>query len=50
MAQSPKQVRQRAAIFESLAQPPVPNDPLELVSGDAQPVQDAEQRAVATHL
>ena len=50
VAQAPKQVRQRAAIFESLAQPPVPNDPLELVSGDAQAVQDAEQRAVATHL
>lgn len=39
----------RAAI-ESLAQPPVPSDPLELVTGDAQPVQDAEQRAAATHL
>jgi hypothetical protein len=32
------------------AQPPVPSDPLELVSGDAQPVQNAEQRAAATHL
>ena len=46
----PRQPRQRAAFFESLAQPPVPGDPLELVSGDAQPVQDAEQRAAATHL
>jgi len=47
---APKALRQRAAISESLAQPPVPNDPLELVSGDAQPVQDAEQRAAAVHL
>ncbi len=45
-----KALRQRAANFESMAQPPVPNDPLELVSGDAQPVQDAEQRAAAVHL
>jgi hypothetical protein len=30
-------------------QPPVPGDPLELVT-DAQPVQDAEQRAAAMHL
>lgn len=44
------QPRQRGAIFDSLAQPPVPNDPLELVLGDAQPVLDAEQRAAATHL
>jgi hypothetical protein len=34
----------------AMAQPPVPSDPLELVSGDAQPVQNAEQRAAATHL
>jgi hypothetical protein len=40
----------RAALSESLAQPPVPADPLELITGDAQPVQDAEQRAAATHL
>jgi len=44
------QPRRRAAIFDSLAQPPVPSDPLELVLGEAQPVQDAEQRATATHL
>jgi hypothetical protein len=31
-------------------QPPVPNDPLELVTGDVQPVLDAEQRAAATSL
>src|ERR1700722_6690904 len=33
----------------SLAQPPVPNDPLELVA-DAQPIQNAEQRLAATSL
>ena len=32
------------------AQPPVPNDPLELVTGAAQPVQNAAQRAVAASL
>jgi len=36
--------------IESLAEPAVPSDPLELVTGDAQPVQDAEQRAAAIHL
>lgn len=35
---------------KSLGQPPVPADPLELVSGDAQPVQDAEQRAAIVNL
>jgi hypothetical protein len=35
---------------KSLPQPPVPNDPLELVAGDAQPVRDAERRAAATGL
>jgi hypothetical protein len=55
MAQAPnggstaKPFRHRASL-ESLAQPPVPNDPLELVPGDAQPVLDAEQRAAAVHL
>jgi hypothetical protein len=43
-------VRQSANVFDSLVQPPVPADPLELVTGDAQPVEDAEQRAAATHL
>ncbi|MGA2575222.1 MAG: hypothetical protein ABSH24_04280 [Bryobacteraceae bacterium] len=47
---APSQPRTRAAIFESLAQPPVPADPLELVLGDAQSVQNAEQRAAAVHL
>lgn len=31
--------------FESFPLPPVPDDPLELVTGDAQLVQDAEERA-----
>lgn len=39
--QAQSSVRPRAAIV----QPPVPADPLELVSGDAQPVTDAAQRA-----
>lgn len=38
------------ATFESLAQPNVPSDPLELVPADAQPVQNAEQRAAAVNL
>ena len=46
---APKTIRQRAAL-ESLTQPPVPNDPLELALSDAQPVQDAEQRAAAVSL
>ena len=46
---TPRPIRQRASL-ESLAQPPVPGDPLELVPGDAQPVSDAEQRAAAVHL
>jgi len=49
-AASPRPLRGLAAVFGSPAQPPVPNDPLELVSGDAQPVQDAEQRAAAVNL
>jgi len=48
LAQAAKTPRHRVANFESLPQPPVPNDPLELVTADAQPVQNAEQRAVAT--
>jgi hypothetical protein len=32
------------------AQPPVPTDPLEIASGNAQPLQDAAQRAVAANL
>ena len=50
LAQAATTLRHRAANFESLPQPPVPNDPLELVTGDAQPVQNAAQRAAATGL
>jgi len=37
-------------ISPRLAEPPVPPDPLELVTGDAQPVQNAEQRASVVKL
>ena len=36
---------QHVSPFEALSLPPVPYDPLELVNSDAQPVQDAEERA-----
>ncbi len=36
--------------IESLPQPRVPDDPLELITGDAQPVQNADQRAAAVNL
>jgi hypothetical protein len=39
-----------AAQAAAMAQPPIPSDPMELVAGNAQPVQDAEQRAAAIHL
>jgi len=35
---------------ESLRQPPVPNDPLELVTSGAQPLQNAEERAAALNM
>jgi len=41
---------QAAMVAQAPQQPPVPKDPLELVTGDAQPVQDADQRAAATNL
>ncbi len=34
----------------SLARPPLPSDPLELVTGGAQPIQDADQRGAVTQL
>lgn len=37
-------------ISPRLTEPPVPPDPLELVTGDAQPVQNAEQRASVVKL
>jgi hypothetical protein len=36
--------------WSNLPQPPVPTDPLELVTGNAQPVQDAVQRAAIVSL
>ena len=36
--------------FDALPRPPVPADPLELVTGDAQPVQNADQRQAAVKL
>jgi len=40
-AQAPARVR----AMQELAEPPVPSDPLELVTGNAQPVQEVSQRA-----
>lgn len=34
--------------FDALPKPPIPADPLEMVTGNAQPVQNAEERATAT--
>lgn len=39
-----------ARASEQTAEPPVPSDPLELVSGDAQPVTDVNQRAEIINL
>jgi hypothetical protein len=36
--------------FDTIPRPPLPPDPLELVTGDAQPVQDAQQRIAAIGL
>ena len=36
--------------FNTIPRPPLPPDPLELVTGDAQPVQDAQQRIAAIGL
>src|SRR5580698_1971856 len=36
--------------FNTIPRPPLPPDPLELVTGDAQPVQDAQQRITALGL
>ena len=38
------------ALRTALPQPPVPADPLELVAGNAQPIQDANQRAAIVNL
>ena len=44
------QVARVARTLPQLAQPPVPSDPLELVTGNAQPVQDVSQRAEIVNL
>lgn len=36
--------------FDTIPRPPLPGDPMELVTGDAQPVQDAQQRIAAIGL
>ena len=36
--------------FNTIPRPPLPPDPLELVTGDAQPVQDAQQRIAAREM
>jgi hypothetical protein len=41
LAQAPA----RARAFQQVTEPPVPSDPLELITGDAQPVTDVNQRA-----
>ncbi|MGA3028792.1 MAG: hypothetical protein ABSF98_28975 [Bryobacteraceae bacterium] len=41
---------QQLVAAQTLAQPRVPEDPLELVAGEAQPVQNADQRAAAVNL
>jgi len=48
--QTPVRPPMRASILESVPEPPVPSDPLELVTGDAQPVQTPQQRQAATNL
>ena len=52
LLQSPlvAQVARVARTLPQLAQPPVPSDPLELVTGNAQPVQDVNQRAEIINL
>lgn len=52
LAQTPRATGpSRIGVLQSLQpEPPVPSDPLEMVSGEAQPVQSAEQRQVVTAL
>jgi hypothetical protein len=42
MGQVPARPR---VVFQQVTEPPVPSDPLELITGDAQPVTDVNQRA-----
>jgi hypothetical protein len=45
LAQVTERVSSGARILQQVAEPPVPSDPLELVTAGAQPVQDVAQRA-----
>src|SRR4051794_3596974 len=49
-AQTPAAPVREALDFRTIPRPPVPADPLELVTGAAQPVQDAQQRIAAIAL
>ncbi len=49
-AQTPPVPVREALDFRTIPRPPVPADPLELVTGAAQPVQDAQQRIAAIAL
>ncbi len=50
MTQLTAQVPARPRAMQQVAEPPVPSDPLELVTGDAQPVQGVSQRADIVNL
>jgi hypothetical protein len=50
LAQTPPATVRAALDFRTIPRPPVPADALELVTGDAQPVQDAQQRIAAISL
>ena len=50
LAQTPTTPLRRAYDFQAIPRPPVPPDPLELVTGPALPVQDALQRMAALSL
>jgi hypothetical protein len=49
-AQTPPAPVRGALDFRTIPRPPVPADALELVTGEAQPVQDAQQRIAAISL
>ncbi len=51
LAQSPGTPARNITVdWNSLPRPPIPADPLEMVNGNAEPVQNTEQRAAATAL
>jgi hypothetical protein len=49
-AQTPAPPRNGRNFVRALPEPPVPDDPLELVTGAAQPLENAEQRQAAVNL